>query len=269
MTRRRKCPKHGVALVPVVNDFAAAHGEGDESMASLRAREARGEIVLWGDLDTPEWACPRPRCTYFEPVPVPSRECPTCGTPLVPVVFGFPNEVITAEDRAGRIVHVGCCPVDAEWACPKCRTLESGAEPGDAMSPRNLDSITVPTPFGPVTLVTDEKTGRARGATPLDAERWARVGDRIAGTATLALVPKARRKMTVKEVRRLPAKRKRQTADATAKAAVSPKRGGRERTDDRLLRDEVRRRDARGEGVARIMREMHMGKPRVLGYLSK
>lgn len=78
MTRRKRrtCPKHGIPLVPVVNDFAAAHGMGSESLKILKARERRGEIVLWGDLDTPEWACPRPRCTYFEPVPVPPGGAP-------------------------------------------------------------------------------------------------------------------------------------------------------------------------------------------------
>lgn len=118
MTRRRTCRKHGVPLVEVFYGYP----DGPDM-----ERAARGEIVLGGDnilpgYPHPEYDCPKCDADAQNGEEGEPNACPTCGTALVPTVFGFPNEEITAEDRAGRIVHVGCCPVDASEACPKCRT---------------------------------------------------------------------------------------------------------------------------------------------------
>lgn len=135
------------------------------------------------------------------------------------------------------------------------------------MSPRKLDTITIQTPLGPVALVTDEKTGRARGATPLDAERMARVGERMATAVMLSVVPKAKRKMTIRDLRRLPAKRKRDGAEAGARAADSlrPKR----EAADAVLEPKVRKMDADGFKIAAIARKLHIHRRRVRRLLSE
>lgn len=128
------------------------------------------------------------------------------------------------------------------------------------MTGRRRDRITIDTPFGPVTLVADEQ-GTARGATPLDTERWARFGDNIGAAIVASQMPRARRKLSLRELRSMPARRRRQTADATA-AATAARKVAQEKRDD-ADRPKVRRLHDDGTSKAEIARKLHMNVRRV------
>ncbi len=50
------------------------------------------------------------------------RKCPDCGTKLVPIVFGMPNEQGIQEAQEGKIILGGCCmmPINPTRGCTQC-----------------------------------------------------------------------------------------------------------------------------------------------------
>jgi hypothetical protein len=57
-------------------------------------------------------------------------DCPVCGYPAVPLLFGLPSSEAGDAADAGRLVLGGCCVEDANWAChgPGGHTWREGTD---------------------------------------------------------------------------------------------------------------------------------------------